>query len=57
MDISDDGTVEMLISLVCQKTTYKMVVYEQKEGTNPDGSTSMFSRMSGIDDILVLDGS
>lgn len=56
MDISDDGVVEMLVSLVCQ-STYKMIVYDQTEGTNPDGSSSMFSRMSGISDMLVLDGS
>lgn len=31
VDISDDGQVEMLVSLVCQ-STYKMVVYEQTEG-------------------------
>lgn len=56
VDISDDGVVEMLVSLVCQ-STYKMIVYDQTEGTNPDGSSSMFSRMSGISDMLVLDGS
>lgn len=56
VDISDDGTVEMLVTKNCQGA-YTMSVYEQKSSTNPDQSNSMFQKVNAIADIAIADNS